>query len=168
MSDVLINILKGDDKKSITNTIIDFKSNMDSIDVISIAKNSSVKDLDKHKVYDDHTLFKTNKGVPAHVKAALYYNDILKFYKVPFKYEPMKSGDKIKWVYLVNNPLGLDSLALNGWNDPPEVLDFVNTYVDHNRLFETELKNKLQDFYDAMKWGPLVTVETKANDFFSF
>ena len=30
----------------------------------------------------------------------------------------MKDGDKIKWVYLKNNPLGLDSVGMTGIQRP--------------------------------------------------
>jgi hypothetical protein len=92
----------------------------------------------------------------------------MKHYKVPFKYEPMKNGDKVKWVYLKDNPLGLDAIAFHGDNDPPQIMDFVNTYVDHDKIFERELLKKLQDFYDALDWGEVINEKKTAEKFFSF
>ena len=42
---------------------------------------------------------------------AISYNDCLQHFNSPFKYEPMRNGDKVKWVYLKDNPLGLDGLG---------------------------------------------------------
>jgi hypothetical protein len=47
-------------------------------------------------------------------------------------------------------------------------MDFVETYVDRNKIFEAELENKLDDFYNALKWDK-VTADTKtAKKFFAF
>ena len=56
----------------------------------------------------------------------------------------MRDGDKIKWVYLKNNPLGLDGLGFTGYSDPPEVNKFIQTYVDHNKIFERELRKNFK------------------------
>jgi hypothetical protein len=133
-----------------------------------LAKNSSVKNLSKFKVKGTKNLFQVAKGTPAHVKAAMMYNDCLKHFNAPFKYEPMKDGDKIKWIYLKNNPLGLDGLAFWGHSDPPEVEKFIKTYLDHNKVFERELQGKLQDFYDALGWGDIISEQKTAEKFFSF
>ncbi len=69
------------------------------------------------------------KGTPAHVKAGIAYNRLLKFFNCPYKHEPIRDGDKVKWVYLKTNPLGLDTLAFKDYNDPKEVMDFVETYI---------------------------------------
>ena len=80
----------------------------------------------------------------------------------------MKNGDKVKWVYLKTNPLGLDAVAFTGYNDPPELEEFITTYIDHNKIFERELKGKLQDFFDAIKWGDVISEQKTAEKFFSF
>ena len=85
----------------------------------------------------------------------------------PFKYEPMKNGDKIKWVYLKDNPLGLDGLGFTGYSDPKEIVDFMLKYIDHNKLFERELKGKLQDFFDAIGWGEVIS-EQRGREIFTF
>lgn len=167
MADVLISILRGLDENEISDKVMDFKKNMPDKQFVDIAKNSAVKNISKY-LPKKRSLFEIEKGVPAHVKAAILYNDCLTHFKSPYKYEPMKDGDKIKWVYLKNNPLGLDGLAFNGWNDPPEILDFIETYIDHNKIFERELKKKLQDFYDAVGWGDVVSEQRSAEKFFEF
>ena len=168
MGTVLIDILKGKTEEEISDYVLDFKKKMINRPIDEIAKNSAVKNLSKYMPKGKRQLFTTMKGTPAHVKAAISYNDCLKHFDAPFKYEPMKNGDKVKWVYLKNNPLGLDGLAFTGYNDPPEIENFISTYIDHNKIFERELKGKLQDFFDAIGWSDVVSEQRTAEKFFSF
>lgn len=167
MADVLTWILDGKSEDVISENVMNFKKSMVDRDVIDIAKNSAVKELSKY-LPKKRQLFQIEKGTPAHVKAAILYNDCLKHFKSAYKHEPMRDGDKIKWVYLKNNPLGIDGLAFNGYNDPKEIVDFIQTYCDHNKIFERELKEKLQDFYNAIGWGEIISEQKTAEKFFSF
>ena len=168
MGTVLIDILRGKTEEELTEFVLDFKKNMTDRPISEIAKNSAVKNLSKYMPKGKRQLFTTMKGTPAHVKAAIAYNDCLVHFNAPYKYNPMTNGDKVKWVYLKNNPLGLDGLAFTGYSDPPEIEQFINTYIDHNKIFERELRYKLQDFYDAIGWGEMISEQKTAEKFFSF
>ena len=168
MGTVLIDILRGKSEEEITAFVLDFKKNMTDRPMVEIAKNSAVKNLNKYMPKGKRVPFTTMKGTPAHVKAAIAYNDCLTHFDAPFKYNPMGNGDKVKWVYLKNNPLGLDGIAFTGYSDPPEIEKFINTYIDHNKIFERELRGKLQDFYDAIGWGEMISEQKTAEKFFSF
>ena len=167
MSTVLMDILKDEDKNLIDEYILTKRTEMETTDFIDIAKNSAVKGMSKY-TFKNQAIGEFMKGTPAHVKAALTYNQLLKYYNCAYKYEPMKDGDKIKYVYLKNNPLGLDSVGLTGYNDPKQVLDLVEQYIDYEKIWERELENKLDDFYLAMKWAkPSPNLKT-ASKFFQF
>jgi DNA polymerase elongation subunit (family B) len=168
MADVLISILKGKTEEEISDAVMDFKKNMHNYNFVDIAKNSAVKNISKYIPAKRKELFTTEKSTPAHVKAAIMYNDCLKHFNAPYKYYPMRDGDKIKWVYLKDNPLGLDGLAFTGWNDPPEIEEFIQTYIDHNKIFDRELKHKLQDFFDSIGWGDIINEQKTAKKFFDF
>ena len=77
MHDFLINLLKKVDKETIDKNILDFKENIKNLNVVDIAKNTSVKfqSQDKTKVYDNNKRipFKFVSGTPAQAKAALAY-----------------------------------------------------------------------------------------------
>tara|TARA_B110000046_G_scaffold185745_1_gene229018 strand:+ start:129 stop:2576 length:2448 start_codon:yes stop_codon:yes gene_type:complete len=168
MGKVLIDILKGVGEEELTKYVLDFKKNMENRPNSEIAKNTAVKNLKKYMPKGKRVPFTTMKGTPAHVKAAIAYNDLITHFKVPFKYGPMVNGDKVKWVYLKDNPLGLDGLAFTGYNDPPEIEKFIETYIDRNKIFERELRFKLQDFYDAIGWGEMISEQKTAEKFFTF
>ena len=167
MGTVLMDILKSTDKNEIDDYILTKKDEMKKTNFIDIAKNSAVKGMSKYR-FRNQALGEFKKGTPAHVKAAITYNQLLKYYKVPYKYEPMKDGDKIKWVYLKNNPLGLDSVGMTGYNDPKEILDLVKGYIDYDLIWQKELENKLDDFYKAMGWEKPSANMKKASQFFGF
>ena len=167
MKTVLLDILRSVDKKEIDTKILDYKKGMEDRPFIDIAKNSAVKGMSKYTT-KTQVLGEFQKGSPAHVKAAITYNQLLAFYKVPYKYEPMKDGDKIKWVYLKKNPLGLDATGLKGHNDPPQILKLVEQYIDYDKIWEKELENKLDDFYKAMDWEKPNPNLNKASEFFGF
>jgi hypothetical protein len=80
----------------------------------------------------------------------------------------MKDGDKIKWVYLKQNPLSLETTAFKGYQDPPEILEFIQQYIDVDKIFEAELENKMDDFYKALGWEKSSFSSKKLEEFFSF
>jgi len=170
MSNVLIEILKGDTEEQLTDRIHDFKNSLSTMPVINIAKAGGVKNLSKYKPKkkDQTAMFQFMKGTPAHVKAALTYNELIKHHKLQNQYEPLKGGDKIKWVYLKQNPYGLGAVGFNGYNDPPQIMELINTYIDYDKIFERELLGKLEDFYGALGWGEVLSSTKTAEKFFSF
>jgi hypothetical protein len=93
---------------------------------------------------------------------------LLKFFECPFKHEPIRDGEKVKWVYLKSNPLGIETLAFRDYNDPIEILDFINQYVDRDGIYKAELENKLTDFYNALKWEMASADSQNAKKFFEF
>ena len=102
-------------------------------------------------------------------QAAIAYNRWLRYYKIDKDHEPIRNGDKIKWTFLKPNPLGLETVALKGYKDPSTLIEYIGKYMDYEVLFDNELKNKLEKFYVAMKWGLLPTdMNKKVSKFFSF
>jgi hypothetical protein len=83
--------------------------------------------------------------------------------------EPIMSGGKIKWVYLKNNSFGLDGLAFkDDGMDPKVIMDFINQYIDRNRIWDAELQRKLADFYKALNWGLFTEDQANIDAFFDF
>lgn len=169
MSEILIDILRGNSEEYLTNKINLFKGKMSEFEVVDLAKNSSVKELTKYVPKGKQTkMFEFLKGTPAHVKAGLAFNQLLVHFNCAYKYAPLRNGDKIKWVYLKQNPFGLDGLAFRGDTDPDEIMDFIKSHIDYDKIFERELLGKLQDFYNALSWGEVLSSQKTAAKFFEF
>ena len=158
MKGVLKSILSNEDKDIIDEQIIKFKKVMKTKPIHDIALPTGVRGLTKYKdtnsrgKFNDKTIFtKTKKSTPVHVKAAIKYNDLLKYYNLD-NIEPIKHKEKIKWIYLKKNTLGIDALAFKGYDDPKEILEFIEQHVDHDRLFEGALQKKIKMFYEALSW----------------
>lgn len=161
-------ILNGESRDLINERVLQFAKELPSLSYKRIARNTSVKNISK---YDARGLSLNEfiKGTPAHVKSALSYNRLLEHMGLGSKYVPITDGDKIRYVYLKPNPFKITVLALKGYDDPPELVDLVSTHLDHNALFENELKEKLEDYYKALGWGTLPTDQNQlSSTFFSF
>jgi glycosyltransferase involved in cell wall biosynthesis len=74
----------------------------------------------------------------------------------------------VKWVYLKSNPLGLEGLAFRDYNDPQEIMDFISQYIDRDEIYESELENKIEDFYKALGWEKPTLETQSAKKFFAF
>src|SRR5205823_1450659 len=97
------------------------------------------------------------------------YNRLLKYYKAHNQYPAIEDGTKIKYVYLKDNPLSISEMAFKTYDDPPQIMQYIEQYVDRDKMFDAELRNKLEDLYDAMRWGRLSTdINQSATEFFSF
>jgi DNA polymerase elongation subunit (family B) len=152
LSKVLEDILMDVPKEKLDEFIINFKDSMKLMDFNKIAIPISVKGLRKYKNVDGD-IFKSHKlGTPVHVKSALYYNDFLKYNKISRQYSGISNGDKIKWIYLKQNPLGLNTIAYKGYEDPIEVLDFIRQYINPEKLYKQALHKKIMMLYEALGW----------------
>jgi hypothetical protein len=170
MTTLLKNILNNTPKDDMDNSILEFKASLKVRHYLEMARNTSANNISEFSKMDKGTgMNKFKKGTPAHIKAAMVYNRLLVQLGLSGKYEPIRDGEKIKYVYLKPNDLQIETVAIKGYQDPPEIIDMVTNYIDTDAMFENELRNKLDDFYTALKWGNIPTeVNQKASDFFSF
>jgi DNA polymerase elongation subunit (family B) len=167
MNGMMKDILGKMEKPEVDTKVLTFREELDNTPYIEVARNTSVKNISEYDVGGD--LNKFEKGTPAHVKAALSYNEMLRRLKLDTRFEPIVDGEKIKWVYLKENPYKLEAIAMKGYNDPQEIVELVTEYIDYDLLFEKELQSKIQDFYSALRWGNLPTsVNQNAQEWFSF
>ena len=152
LSKLLEDILMDVPKDKLDKFIINFKDSMKLMEFDKIAIPTSVKGIKKYGS-NNGNLFKSHKiGTPVHVKSSLFYNDLLKHFKVSKRYSNIFDGEKIKWVYLKNNPMGLNTIAYKGHEDPPQILDFIRQYIHPDKLYKQALHKKIMMFYGALGW----------------
>jgi DNA polymerase elongation subunit (family B) len=167
LSNVLEDILANVPKEQIDERISIFKRNMTSLHYDVMANPIGVKGIGKYIQHDEDSPFSTyKKGAPVHVKAAINYNSLLQHWFEGRKYEKIGNGSKIKWVYLKENTFGFDAIAYKGWEDPPQILDFIKNHIDHNRMFEQAMSKKIGMFYQAMSWEAVVDKTQSIERFF--
>ncbi|MBC8428070.1 MAG: hypothetical protein H8D94_01215 [Candidatus Pelagibacter sp.] len=172
MTGILNDILSNTDKQIIDDKIIQFKKGMKNKSIYDVALPTGVNNIKKYmdksrgKFNSRGSIFTTiRKGTPVHVKAAIKYNDLLKYFKLK-NVEPIRGKDKIRWTYIKTNPLGITELAFKGFDDPPEIIEMVEQYIDHDKLFEGQLQKKIDMFYKALKWDLPVDVANTLDRFF--
>ena len=126
--------------------------------VEDIAVPTSLNNYDK---YEKRAMgFKMGKHTPIHVKSAIYYNRLLEKYKLEHKYELLKSGEKIKFVLLENNNLGIKTLAF--LYEFPKEFSFL--VVDKPAMFHKTVLKPLTRIFKVLKWDiPSPTSAEKNN-----
>ena len=167
MKGILDDLLNGVDKEIVDKKIIEFRDGLSERPLLEVGKPTGVKGIKKYSS-SDKRIGTSEKGTPAHVKSAIYYNDFLKLKNLDTVITPITDGEKIVWFYLKSNPLSLDMMALKGSDDPDEVVEFITKYFDYEKMFSKLLRKKILDFYEALKWESFENVNYKAQQFFSF
>ena len=171
MEEIITNILEFKSKEFIDDYIKQFKEKINSIDVQDIARSSSVNGIGKYSGQKNPGGFtEIKKGAQSHIKGCIYYNDLINMFGLSKNYKYIRNKDKIKSVYLKDNPYKFESLSYRGFDDPPEIIDFIEKYIDRNKIFELLLVNKLNAFYKALNWGEINSyqINENINKFFNF
>jgi DNA polymerase elongation subunit (family B) len=167
MSLILVDILNKSGKNIIDEQILSFKEDIKTKPILDIMFPVGVKELKKYRTNRNGSTFGGyTKGIPRHVRSAFNYNDLLDHFKIKTT-QRITDGEKIKWTYLKDNEFGLTSCAVKGFNDPEKIIEFIQKYIDYDKVFESSLVNKLEDFYNALNWG-MIPKNDNISTFFSF
>lgn len=87
-----------------------------------------------------------------HVKAAIYYNQLINQLGLKSKYNEIKCGDDIQWCYIdKQNPYGIEVI---GYNDiyPVEFNELFQ--IDYNLMFSKNIVKSLEPLCGIMNWRP--------------
>ena len=154
---ILEKVLKGVNQAEIDKLLLDFRAHVLSkdIDITVLGNPTSVKTLDKYierKPRNTEMFSLIKAGAPAPVKAAIKYNDMLRFWKLDKQHSYIVQGDKVKWIYLKDNPYKIEALAFLDFDMPDKIREMLNMYADTNKSFESILESKLEGFYHDLGW----------------
>lgn len=126
--------------------VIDFRNKFVGLSFEEVAFPRSVSDLQSY--VDRNTIFK--KGTPINVKGALMYNSLIEKLKLNKKYEPIQSGQKIKFAYLKTpNPLHCNVIAAPGSMPKEFSLD---KYIDRDLQLEKTFLDPISTIVNAIGW----------------
>ena len=152
LSKVLEDILMNVPKQQLDKYIINFRNSMKLMDFNKIAIPISVKRISKYTLKDSGLFSSYAMGTPVHVKSSIFYNDFLTYKNISKRFTPISNGEKIKWVYLKENPLNLPTMAYKGHEDPPEVLEFIRQFINVEKIYNQVLHKKIMMLYEALGW----------------
>ena len=90
------------------------------------------------------------KSTPIHVKGALLYNHFLKENNLSNKYQLIKEGDKIKFVYL-KLPNQIKDKVISFVNSLPKEFE-LNKYIDYDTQFNKGYLEPIKSILDVIGW----------------
>jgi DNA polymerase elongation subunit (family B) len=167
---ILNQIMFGKPKQDIDKQILEFKTKINTVNWRELLKPTGLKQLSSYvasKPKNGEIFSRLESKCPINTKAAIRYNDLLKFKQLDKQYSAFQIGDKMLIAYLKDNPYKIDSIGFNGYNDPPQMIEFIEKYIDRGLLFDNVMKNKIESLYDDIGWGKPI-FNANFNKFFTF
>ncbi len=149
-------ILEGDEKK-LHKYVNDFREVFNKLPVQEIAFPRGVNGM---KQYAGSPIY--TKGTPIHVRGALLFNHYCKRFGIDNKYQAIRDGDKIKFVYVRKpNPFQEDVIAFT--SALPKEFN-LESYIDYDLQFEKVFLDALQNVIEPIGWK--TQEESSLEDFF--
>ena len=167
---ILNQIMFGKQKQDIDKQILEFKTKVNTIDWRQLLKPTGLKQLGSYidsRPRNGEIFSKLRLKCPINTKAAIRYNDLLQFKGLDKQYSKFQVGDKMLIAYLKDNPFKVDCIGFNGYNDPPQIIEFIEKYINRGLLFDSVMKNKIEGLYSDIGWG-MPIFNANFNKFFTF
>jgi DNA polymerase elongation subunit (family B) len=126
--------------------IANFKEEFKTLPTEDISFPRTVNGVEQY--FDKKEIYK--KGTPIHVRGTLIYNHMLKERNLLKKYEKIKEGEKIKFIYL-REPNPLHSDVISFLNRVPKEFQ-LEKYVDYELQFNKSFVDPLKIILECIGW----------------
>jgi DNA polymerase elongation subunit (family B) len=151
-------ILEGEQSK-VHSYIHAFRDEFNKLSVEEIAFPRSVNGLREYG--RSSTIY--GKSTPIAVRGALLFNHHIKVKGLEKEHQPIRDGDKIKFVYLKTpNPIQEDIISFS--QELPKELN-LHSYVDYEKQFEKVFLDAVQIVIEPLGWS--VEPKSSLEDFFA-
>jgi len=145
---VVESIVYSKDRKATTDVYREAYNEFKTLPIDALAFRTSISDYNKSAKKADG--FTIGKNTPIHAKAAIYYNLLLKEFNIDTVYDPVTSGQKIKWFYTkTNNKYNIKCIAFT--NQYPIEFEGV-IEPDYEMMFEKLVEPAIKRFYECIDW----------------
>jgi len=156
---ILEQVLKGANKEKVDSQILGFKQRIlnGEFKIKELGNPTSIKTLNKYfespppkgEIFSKYRI-----KAPASVKASIVYNDLINYFDLGKKgYTKITQGDKIKWIYLSDNPYKIEAISFLEFNLPPQIEELILNHIDYNKIFDSVFLNKISGLYEDLDWN---------------
>ncbi len=140
-----LDIIMNGNEKQLRKFVADYKETFSKAEFEDVAKPTSVNGLEKYS----SSTFIYDRPCPAHVRAALLYNNIIKERGLD-KAMPISNGDKMKFCYLrVPNPLRENVIGIA--TTLPRELN-LHQYIDYDVQFQKTFYKFMEEVTKLVGW----------------
>jgi DNA polymerase elongation subunit (family B) len=150
-------ILDGDQSK-LHKYINEFRDEFNKLSVEEISFPRTVNGTREYKA--SSTIYR--KSTPIHVRGALLFNHYIKEMGLEKQYQPIRDGDKIKFVYL-RTPNRIQEDIISFAQELPKELD-LHRFIDYDKQFQKVFLDALQIVIEPLRWN--VEEQSTLEDFF--
>jgi DNA polymerase elongation subunit (family B) len=152
-----LNVILRGNQSELHSYIIDFREQFNKMPVEDIAFPRGVNGMRQYAGSPIYT-----KGTPIHVRGSLLFNHYVKRMGLEKKYQSIRDGDKIRFVYVSKpNPFNEDVVAF-----PQELpKEFgLHQFIDYDKQFEKTFLDALESVIEPLGWS--VEENSSLEDFF--
>lgn len=142
----LYEIVMKDGEEQLQDFVENFREEFYNLPASEIAKVSGTNDID---MYVEGNSYK--KGCPIHVRGCIVYNNMIKQMKLDDKYDDIRSGDKIKFLYL-KKPNILHENIISFPETLPREFE-LEDFIDYDLQFDKVFLSSIQIVLDAIGWN---------------
>lgn len=147
------------DEASVMKFVSDFREEFKTLPIADIAFPRGVNGLEKY--HDDKSIF--GFKTPIHVRGSLIFNHQITIQGLDKRYEKIKEGEKIKFIYL-RQPNTIRSDVISFMSSIPKEFD-LEKYIDYDTQFEKSFVEPLKIVLECINWK--VEKQNSLEDFFS-
>lgn len=141
-----LEIIMNKTEVDLRNYIDYFRQRFKSMEFEDVAFPRGVKDIEKW----DLGKGEYRKGTPIHVKGAIIYNGLVSKLMLDNKYQKIRSGEKIKFCYIIEpNPYRVSVITSGG--KLPEEFN-LQKYIDYDTQFDKAYLEPIKTITDSIGW----------------
>lgn len=155
----MVKILLNGSESELQSNILEYENQFKTMVPEDIAFPRGVNGINEYS--DSVQMYK--KGTPIHVRGSLIFNHQLKTLGLENKYQKIKDGDKIKFIYL-KTPNIFHENVISFIDKLPDEFQLLN-YIDYNLMFDKVFLAAIRNITDSIGWS--VRKQNTLSEFFS-